>query len=141
MEGLKSITPILSANDCLIRNDVIRRYVRSIDIKNRQLFTQEVGTIDFKPSILTLGLVLAFGSFANFENDPYSPQRHRYRPTSHPEISKLSTLSQDRMTVCLSFSTKYARVKIMFSQKSPSFLTYTFFFESAYFFYFVFQIS
>ena len=47
MEGLKSIVPTLSANDCLIRNVVIRRYVRSIDLEYRQLFMEEVGTIKF----------------------------------------------------------------------------------------------
>ena len=80
-----------------IQNDIIRRYVRSTDLEYRQLFTEGMGTINFKVCIHTLDLVLPFGSygmlFVNFENNPYSLQRNKY--AGHPEISKLITLALD----------------------------------------------
>ena len=39
-----------------ILNDIIRRYVRSIDLEYRQLFTEGVGTTDFKPAIRFVGV-------------------------------------------------------------------------------------
>ena len=57
--------------------------------------------------------------FANFDNDPHSLQRHK--PTSHMGISKLMTLSIDRMNVCLSSGTKYVMLKINVLTKIPHF--------------------
>ena len=78
-----------------IQNDIIRRYVGSIDLEYRQLFTEGMGTINFEVCIHTLDLVLPFGSygmlFVNFENNSYSLQRNKY--TGHPEISKRITLA------------------------------------------------
>ena len=58
------------------------------DLEYRQLFAEGVGTVDLKPSIETLDLVLLSGSyrmiFANFENDPDSLQRQNY--TGHLEF-------------------------------------------------------
>ena len=79
-----------------IQNDIIRRYVRPIDLEYRQLFTEGMGTINFEVCIHTLDLVLPFGIyrmlFVNFENN-YSLQRNKY--TGHPEISKRITLALD----------------------------------------------
>ena len=43
--------------------------------------------------------------FANFENDSYSLQCHKY--ACHSEILKLLTISVDKMNVSLYYGTKY----------------------------------
>ena len=105
MEGLKSILLIPSANYLLFPNDVIRRYVRSIHLEYRQLFIEGVGTIQYFLRIL--------------KTSPYCIQRSKY--TSNPEITKLLTLSLYRTKDCLSFGTKYVRVKINVLTKYPTF--------------------
>ena len=57
--------------------------------------------------------------FSNFKNDPSTLQRHKN--TSYPEISKLLTLSLDKMNVCLSFGTKYVGTKINVLRKILNF--------------------
>ena len=49
---LKSVVPTPSANGCLIRNDIIRRYVRSTDLSDRQFIHGRVGTIKYFLRIL-----------------------------------------------------------------------------------------
>ena len=64
-----TIVPTPSVNNCLYRISI---HLTSFRI--RPSFAEGVGTIDFKPSIEIVDLVLAFASyrmlFANFLNDP-----------------------------------------------------------------------